>query len=99
VARIGGTFLFDYGRIAIRVKYVSPTRLAWEQVRGPEVGSKAEEEYGSAAIRPGVDFLWWQEKDSAVVSQVVDLGKGVVHTTWVSPDGKLSAFEGKVRPA
>jgi hypothetical protein len=99
MARIGGTFLFDYGRLAIKVTYVSATRLAWEQVRGPEVGSKAEEEYGAAAIRPDVDFLWWQEKDASVVSQVVDLEKGVVHTTWVSPERKLAAFSGKVKPA
>ena len=99
MARIGGTFLFDYGRLAIRVKYLSATRLSWEQVRGPEVGSKADEDYDSAAIRPNVDFLWWQEKDSSVVSQVVDLEKGDVHTTWVSPDRKLSAFAGKVKSA
>jgi len=99
VVRVGRAFLFDYGQMAIRVKYVSAKKLAWEQVRGPSAGSEGEEEYGSAAVRPGVDFLWWQEKDRSVVSQVVDLEKGVVHTTWVSPERQLSAFSGKVKPA
>jgi hypothetical protein len=96
--RVGRTFLFDYGDLAIRVKYLSAKRLAWEQVRGPSAGIEGEEDYGSAAVRPGVDFLWWQEKDRSVVAQVVDLEKGIVHTTWISPDRRLSAFSGKVRP-
>jgi hypothetical protein len=58
----------------------------------------AEEEYGFTAIRTGVYFLWWQEKDAAVVTQVVDFEKGLVHTTYTSPDRKLSAFQGTVKP-
>jgi hypothetical protein len=97
--RVGRTFVFDYGQLTIRVRYASDRKLHWEQVKGPEVGSKAEEEYGSAAIRPGVDFLWWQEKDGAVVSQVVDLEKRRVHTTWVAPGRTLAAFQGTVTAA
>jgi hypothetical protein len=44
-----------------------------------------------------VVFFWWQEKDRSVVTQVVDFGKGRVHTTWTSPERKLTSFQGKVR--
>ena len=93
---VGKTFLFDYGAMQIRVRYVSDRKLAWEQTKGPEAGLKAEEEYGFAAIRPGVCFVWWQEKDTSVVTQVVDFEKGVVHTTWLSPEKELSSFRGTV---
>lgn len=96
--QVGKAFLFDYGQLVIEVKYLSADKLQWEQVKGPEVGSKAVESYGFAAVRPGVYFVWWQEKDTSVVTQVVDFEKRRVHTTWTSPDKKLSAFEGTLKP-
>ncbi|HZN04682.1 MAG TPA: MoaF N-terminal domain-containing protein [Candidatus Polarisedimenticolia bacterium] len=95
---VGRSFVFDYGEMVIRVRYLSDSRLEWEQTKGPQAGLKAEEQYGSAAVRDDVVFFWWQEKDQSVVSQVVDFGKGVVYTTWTSPDRKLAQFQGKVRP-
>jgi hypothetical protein len=95
---VGKAFLIDYGELVIKVRYLSERRLSWEQIKGPEVGLRAEEDYGSAPIRPHVRFFWWQEKDTSVVSQVVDFEKGVVHTTWTSPDKKLAAFQGTVKP-
>ena len=89
-------YLFDYGDMVIRVKYLSDHRLAWEQIKGPDVGLKAEEDYGFATIRAGVYFIWWQEKDTSVVTQVVDLEKRRVHTTWISPEKKVVAFQGAV---
>lgn len=62
------------------------------------VGSKAEEEFGFAPVRPGVYFIWWQEKDTSVITQVVDFEKGLVRTTWTSPEKRLMAFEGTVAP-
>jgi hypothetical protein len=41
-------------------------------------------------------FVWWQEKDASVITQVVDFEKGVVQTTWTSPEKELIAFEGTV---
>ena len=93
---VGKTFLIDYGELLIRVRYVSDTTLAWEQLKGPTVGLKAEEHYGFALVRPKLYFVWWQEKDTSVVTQVIDLEKRVVHTTWTSPDKKLSAFQGTI---
>jgi molybdenum cofactor biosynthesis MoaF-like protein len=95
---VGKSFLFDYGDMVIRVRYLSESRLEWEQVKGPQAGLKAEEEYSYSPVREDVVFFWWQEKDSSVVTQVVDFKGGVVHTTWTAPDKKLSGFQGKVRP-
>jgi MoaF-like len=95
---VGKTYRLDYGQLVIEVKYLSPETLQWEQVKGPEAGSKATESYGFTAVRPGVGFFWWQEKDTSVVTQVVDFEKGRVYTTWTSPDKKLAAFEGTVKP-
>jgi hypothetical protein len=96
--QVGKEFLFDYGDMVIGVRYLASNRLAWEQVKGPQAGLKGEEEYGFATIRPDVYFVWWQEKDTSIVTQVVDFEKGTVHTTWTSPDKKLAAFKGAVRP-
>ena len=93
---VGRSFRFDYGDFVVRVRYLSDSRLEWEQTKGPQAGSKGEEEYGHAAIRDEVVFFWWQEKDASVVTQVVDFAKGAVYTTWTSPDRKLSGFQGKV---
>ena len=93
---VGRQFMFDYGDMVIRVNYLSDSRLQWEQTRGPEAGMKAEEEYGYAAVREDVIFLWWQEKDSAVVTQVVDFTKEAVYTTWTAPGQPPAAFRGKV---
>lgn len=49
-------------------------------------------------VRPDVCFIWWQEKDTSVVTQVVDFERRVVHTTWTSPEKKLSAFQGRIAP-
>jgi MoaF N-terminal domain len=95
---VGHSFLFDYGDLVIRVSYLSESRLKWEQTKGPQAGLKAEEQYDHAAVREDVIYFWWQEKDSSVVSQVVDFAKGAVFTTWTSPDRKLAGFQGKVRP-
>jgi acetyl esterase/lipase len=96
--RVGRTFLFDYGDLAIRVRYLSESRLEWEQVKGPSAGLKGSEDYEASTVRPGVYFLWWQEKDASVVTQVVDLERRRVHTTWTSPDKKLNSFQGKIVP-
>jgi hypothetical protein len=96
--RVGKSFLFDYGEMVIRVKYLSDSRLAWEQVKGPQAGLQAEEEYGFAAVRPGVGFFWWQEKDGSVVTQVVDFERGRVYTTWTAKEQKPASFQGSVRP-
>jgi hypothetical protein len=98
LAHLGKSYLFDYGDTVIRVRYLTASRLEWEQVKGPQAGLKAQEEYGHSAIRADVVFFWWQEKDLSIVTQVVDFGKGVVHTTWTSPERKLTSFQGKVKP-
>jgi hypothetical protein len=98
MVHVGRSFHFDYGELAIRVRYLSESRLEWEQIKGPQAGLKAEEEYGSATVREDVVFFWWQEKDTSVVTQVVDFGRSLVYTTWTSPDKKLAGFQGKVRP-
>jgi ketosteroid isomerase-like protein len=96
---VGRTFRFDYGDLVIKVEYLSDRRLRWEQVKGPEAGRKGEEQYAFDAIRPGVYFIWWQEKDTSAVSQVADFERGRVHTTWISPDRELAAFDGTITPA
>jgi molybdenum cofactor biosynthesis MoaF-like protein len=98
LVHLGKSYLFDYGDVVIRVRYLTASRLEWEQVKGPQTGLKAQEEYGHSAIRADVVFFWWQEKDQGVVTQVVDFGKGIVHTTWTSSERKLTSFQGKVRP-
>ena len=92
------SFHFDYGDMVIRVRYLSPSRLEWEQIKGPQAGLKAEEQYGHAPVREDVVFFWWQEKDTSVVTQVVDFGRATVYTTWTSSDKKLAGFQGKVKP-
>jgi hypothetical protein len=94
---VGRSYLFDYGDLVIRVRYLSESRLEWEQVKGPHAGLKAEERYDHAAVREDVIYFWWQEKDASVVSQVVDFGRGAVFTTWTSADRKLAGFQGKVK--
>jgi molybdenum cofactor biosynthesis MoaF-like protein len=91
-----GRYLFDYGEMVIGVHYLTGDRLAWEQIKGPQAGLEGEELYGHSLIRPGVFFIWWQEEDTSVVTQVVDFEKGRVHTTWTSPEKKVMAFEGTV---
>jgi len=95
---IGRSFLFDYGEFVVSVRYLSDRKLEWEQIKGPVAGLKAEEEYGFAEVRPDVYFVWWQEKDTSIVTQVVDFARSVVHTTWISPDKKIAAFQGTVKP-
>ena len=94
---VGRSFHFDYGEMVIRVLYQSEARLEWEQIEGPQAGFKAEEQYGHVPVREGIVFFWWQEKDTSVVTQVVDFEKASVYTTWISPDKKLAGFQGKVR--
>jgi len=95
---IGRTYLFDYGQMVIRVKYVSADTLTWEQVKGPQAGLKGEEKYGVSVVRPHVYFVWWQEKDTSIVTQVVDLEKKQVHTAWISPQKELATFQGTIVP-
>ena len=94
---VGKAYLFDYGDLVVSVKYLSDRRLVWEQIKGPEVGHKAEEEYGYTVIRPAIYFIWWQERDTSVVTQVVDFENGRVFTTWISPEKKVESFQGRVR--
>lgn len=96
MAHIGKSFLFDYGDLVVRMRYLSDTRLEWEQVEGPQAGLKAEREYGHSVVRNDVVFFWWEEKERATVAQVVDFGAGSVHTTWISADSKPAGFRGQV---
>jgi hypothetical protein len=98
LVHLGKSFLFDYGEVVIRVRYLSADRLEWEQVKGPQAGMKAQEQYSHSAVRADIVFVWWQEKDLGIVTQVVDFGKGRVHTTWTSAERKLTSFQGKVKP-
>jgi hypothetical protein len=95
---LGKSFLFDYGDVVIHVRYLSADRLEWEQIKGPQAGLKAQEQYGHSGVRGDIVFFWWQEKDLGIVTQVVDFGKGLVHTTWTSPGRKLTSFQGKIKP-
>jgi hypothetical protein len=90
---VGQVFQFDYGDVVIRVRYLSESHLEWEQVRGPEIGLKAEEHYGHAAIRDDVLFVWWQEADASVVSQVVDFEKETVCTVWTGDVPPAAEFD------
>lgn len=83
----------------MRVRYLPDSRLAWEQVRGPEAGSQGEQNYSFVTVRSGLFFLWWQEKDQSVVSQVVDIADGRVHTTWISAEKTPMAPPGTIQPA
>lgn len=56
-------------------------------------GDTPEDLSGSPGLRDSR-----QEKGASVVTQVVDFGRALVHTTWMSPDKKLAGFQGKVRP-
>ncbi len=93
----GKVYQFDYDDFIVRVHYLSDQRLSWEQIKGPEAGLKAEQDYAFALIRPAVYFFWWQEKDRSVVTQVVDFEEKRVHTTWISPENKVMAFHGTIR--
>jgi hypothetical protein len=73
---LGKSYLFDYGEVVIRVRYLSADRLEWEQVKGPQAGLKAQEEYGHSAIRSDVVFFWWQEKDWASSRRLSTSAKG-----------------------
>jgi hypothetical protein len=94
---VGRSFLFDYGDMVIRMRYVSETTLQWEQVEGPEAGLKREETYGFSVVRPKVYFIWCRQQDTSVITQVVDFDEGRVHTTWTSPEKTLMAFQGTIR--
>jgi MoaF-like len=96
VIHVGKSFLFDYGDLVVRMRYLSGSQLEWEQVKGPQIGLKAERDYGSSVVRSDIVFFWWEEKDRAIVTQVVDFGKGSVHTTWIASDKKPAGFQGKV---
>lgn len=95
----GRTFVFDYGGFAVKVFYVSDAKLRWEQIKGPIAGAKAEESYHFVRVRPAVYYFSWQEKDTAVVTQVADFENRVVHTTYISPDKKVFRMSGAIRPA
>jgi hypothetical protein len=95
---VGKSFLFDYGDLVVRMRYLTATRLEWEQVKGPQVGLRAEREFFHSAIRSDIIFFWWEEKEHAIVTQVVDFERGSVHTTWIAADKRPAAFRGEVKP-
>ena len=95
---IGKTYLFDCGEVVLSITYLSDQKLAWKYAKGPDVGRSDEEDYASFVVRPGVYFMWWQEKDTSVITQVVDFERMVVHTTHISPENEVSAFQGVIRP-
>ena len=95
--RVGRTFVFDYGDLALRVRYVSGTKLTWEQLKGPSPGLKGEESYRGAEIRPDVHFIWWREEDGSFMAQVVDFGERRVFSTWSAPGKEAEHFKGSVK--
>jgi hypothetical protein len=96
--QIGKTFVFNYGRVIIKAHYISDTRLRWEQTEGPAAGLTAEETYHSFEVRPNVHFISWQERDTSVVTQVVDFERRKVFTAWISPEKQVANFEGTIEP-
>src|SRR5262245_33137163 len=53
----GKTYLFDYGDFQVRVQYLSDDTFRWEQIKGPAVGSFAEEKFHAVEIRPNLYFI------------------------------------------
>lgn len=97
--RIGRTFVFNYGLVTVKFRYLSETLLEWEQLKGPASGTRGTEPYQATEVRPDVYFLWWQERDTSVVTQVLDFEKERVYTTYIAPDKKVFHFEGTIEPA
>lgn len=95
--QVGRTFVFNYGELVVKVRYLSDSRLRWEQLKGPSPGLKGEEKYSSVPIRPHVYLLWWQEPDKSVIAQVVDFETWKVHTVWVSPQVAPQHFSGNIQ--
>ena len=50
----GREYTFDYGDMVLLVRYLSDSRLAWTQVKGPEAGSQGEQDFLFARVRPGI---------------------------------------------
>jgi len=95
----GKSFIFEYPDFTVRVHYISATQMEWEQTRGPVAGTKGTEEYHAVEVRPDVYLLSWQEKDAAVISQVVDFGRQKVYTNYISPEKVIFRMSGTVRPS
>lgn len=95
--QIGRTFLFHYGDFVLKVRYLSESRLRWEQLKGPSPGLQGEERYSFTAIRPHVYLLWWQEQDKSVIVQVLDFEKWSVQTVWASPQAAPQHFSGTIQ--
>ena len=96
--QVGKTFVLDYGQFAVRVRYLSDSELDWEQLKGPAPGLKGKETYRLDEIRPNVYFLSWQEKDTSIVTQVLDFAGERAFTAWISPEKKVERFVGTIRP-
>lgn len=96
---VGETFVFDFPQFTVKVHYISETTMRWEQTRGAAAGSHDEEEYHVVEVCPDVLLLSWQERNTSVVSQVVDFGRGTVYTTYVSPEKEIFRLQGTVRRA
>ncbi len=69
--------------------------VTWLAVEGVDKGATATETVDRREIAPGVWYVSWQQKDGAVVTQIVDLSKLRVISTRAM-DGKRTVLEGTI---
>ena len=91
-----GTFVYRYeGGLVYELNFDSDTKLRWRCLEGDDKGHAGSEESLRVAIRPGVHFLSWVEKDGLVVTQVIDYDAGTVNCVLVV-EGKRIVLQGSV---
>jgi predicted ester cyclase len=83
---------FEYRVAGYRIclSFLAEDRLRWTYLEAPggEVGKTAEERFDRRDLRSELVMASWTEKSGANVTDVFDFSHGMLHASFVMPDGK-----------
>lgn len=87
---INRVFVYQVAGYRICLSFLAEDRLRWTYLEAPngETGKTAEEKFDRRDLRSELVMASWTEKSGANVTDVFDFSKGMLHASFVMPNGK-----------
>ena len=96
----GRAFEYQIDDYHVRLTFLGENSAHWEYVAAPGglTGKNATETIDSMPIRNDIILTAWKEADGTQVLDVLDLGRMVIHTNYVTATGERHSAQAELQP-
>lgn len=96
----GKAFEYQVADYRLRLTFLGPNSVHWEYLAAPGglTGKNSTETIDSMPIRNDIVLIAWKEADGTQVLDVLDLGRNVIHTNFVTATGERHSAQANMQP-